>query len=95
FALRVGADDAKYLAPQFAPVFEENDLMNFDNRNGALRLLLQGESSRPFSLATLPLKKGNTETAAMLKNLSRLKYGKNRDDVESELSGRLRHFQNP
>jgi len=88
-ALRVGPEDAKYLLPQYEPVFDENDLVNFDNYWGALRLLIKGETSKPFTLVTLPPKKGNPETAELIKEYSRRKYGRSRALVESELHQRL------
>jgi len=43
-AFRMGPEDAKYLVTEFEPVFDENDLVNFDNYNAALRLLIKGET---------------------------------------------------
>jgi hypothetical protein len=88
-AFRVGPDDAKYLVTQFEPVFDENDLVNFDNYNAALRLLINGETSRPFNIVTFPPSKGNPEVARLIKEYSRTKYGKDRGLVESELHQRL------
>jgi hypothetical protein len=88
-AFRVGPDDAKYLITQYAPVFDETDLVNFDNYNGALRPLIKGETSKPFSLVTLPPKKGNPEVAAAIKEYSRIKYGRSRAEVEAEIYQRL------
>lgn len=88
-AFRVGPEDAKFLITQFAPTFDENDLVNFANFNGALRLLIRGESSRPFNIVTLPPQKGNPEVAELIKNYSRAKYGKPRELVELEIKERL------
>ena len=89
-AFRVGPEDAKFLISEFGPVFEENDLINFDNFNGALRLLINGETSKPFNIVTLPPKEGNSEVASLVKNLSRIKYGRDRNTVEAELYKRLK-----
>jgi len=89
-AFRVGPEDAKYLLTQFEPVFGENDLVNFDNYNAALRLLINGETTKPFNIVTYPPKKGNLEIARLIKELSRAKYGRDRATVESELNTRLR-----
>ncbi|MCX6791189.1 MAG: hypothetical protein NTV62_03310, partial [Candidatus Gribaldobacteria bacterium] len=88
---RVGADDAKYLVTQFGPTFDEKDLVNLDNYNAALRLLIRGETSKPFNILTLSPKKGDAEVAHLVKELSRATYGKNRAAVEIEVSERLRH----
>ena len=88
-AFRVGPDDAKYLITQFEPVFDENDLVNFDNYNAALRLLIKGETSKPFNIVTFPPSKENPEVIRLIKEFSRVKYGRDRTKVEVELSQRL------
>jgi hypothetical protein len=88
-ALRVGPDDAKYLVTQFGPEFDETDLVNFDNFNGAIRLLIRGVISKPFSLVTFPPQKGNSEVAKLVKEYSRLEYARERREVEAELYQRL------
>ncbi len=88
-AFRIGPDDAKYLVTQFEPIFDENDLVNFDNYNAALRLLIKGETSKPFNILTSPPTKGNLEVAKLIKEYSRTKYGRDRALVESELYERL------
>lgn len=88
-AFRVGPDDAKYLITQYAPVFDKIDLVNFDNFNGALRLLIKGETSKPFSIVTFPPKEGDPEIAKLVKEYSRQKYGREREKVEMELYQRL------
>jgi len=86
---RVGPDDAKYLITQFEPVFDEEDLVNFDNYNAAFRLLIRGETSKPFNIVTFPPTKGNPEVGRLIKEYSRVKYGRDRVKVEEELHQRL------
>ena len=50
---RVGADDAQYLAREFAPIFSFADLTNLPRYSMYLRLLIDGEQSKPFSAATI------------------------------------------
>ena len=88
-AFRVGPDDAKYLVTQFEPIFDENDLVNFDNYNAGLRLLIKGETSKLFNIVTFSPSKGNPEVARLIKEYSRVKYGRDRGLVESELYGLL------
>lgn len=52
-SFRLGAHDARYLAPEFAPVFEPVDLLSLPNHHVYLRLMIEGEVSRPFSARTL------------------------------------------
>ena len=52
-SFRVGAQDALLIARELAPVFEPEDLVNLPNYHIYLRLLIDGEPSRPFSARTL------------------------------------------
>ncbi len=52
-SFRVGAEDAKYLAREFYPVFEEADLVNLPNHHIYLKLMINGVISKPFSATTL------------------------------------------
>lgn len=89
-AFRVGTDDAKYLATSFAPSFNEDDLVNFDNYNAALRLLINGQTTKPFNIVTFPPSRGDARTAELIKKYSRVKYGRDRALVEANLYNRLR-----
>lgn len=53
-SFRVGAEDAKYLAREFSPVFNETDLTNLANFHIYLKLMIDGVTSEPFSAITLP-----------------------------------------
>lgn len=86
---RVGPEDAKYLLTQYEPAFNETDLINLDNFNGALRLLIRGETSAPFNIVTIPPAKGNPGIAALIKDNSRLIYGRDRKVIEADLYKRL------
>mgnify|MGYP001068756699 CR=1 FL=1 len=89
-AFRVGPEDADFLINEFSPVFSKNDLVNFDNYNGAIKLLINGESSRPFSVITFPPRKGNPEIVKIIKELSKMKYGQDRKAVEEQVYERLK-----
>jgi hypothetical protein len=51
---RVGAEDAPFLAREFAEVFEEPDLVQLPNHQIYLKLTIDGMPSSPFSAATIP-----------------------------------------
>ena len=87
---RVGAQDAEFLLKQFEPIFDRSDLVNIDNFNAYVKLLINGETSRPFNVKTLPVEAGNVDLAVKLKEYSRLKYGQNRQEIETEIYRRLR-----
>ena len=83
FAL--GAPDAKVLAPEFAPVFEENDLITLDKYNIYVKLMIEGMTSQPFSGVTLPPPDDPTGNARQVAELSREKYGRPAAEVEAKI----------
>lgn len=52
-SFRVGAEDAAYLAKEFQPIFDVQDLTKLPNYNIYLKLMIDGEPSKPFSAQTL------------------------------------------
>jgi DNA helicase HerA-like ATPase len=52
-SFRVGAADAQYIAREFAPTFVFTDLTWLPRYNMYIRLLIEGEQSRPFSARTV------------------------------------------
>ncbi|MDE1988728.1 MAG: TraM recognition domain-containing protein, partial [Patescibacteria group bacterium] len=82
---RVGAEDAEFLEKQFAPVFTAKDLMNIDNRNAYIKMLSNGRPVRPFNIETLAPSAGDKENIAKLKELSYLKFGRDRASIEEEV----------
>ena len=84
-AFRIGAEDGEFLEKQFAPAFKAQDLLNIDNYNCYVKLLIRGQTSPPFSLKTYPPEKGEREVAEVIKEISRVKYGRPREEVEREI----------
>lgn len=82
---RVGSDDAEFLERQMSPVFSAKDIMNIDNFNAYLKMLYKGVPIDPFSLRVPPAPEGNRSKLEDLKQLSYLKYGKERNAVEEEI----------
>jgi len=88
-SFRIGSDDGEYMEKQFAPTFTAPDLLNIDNRNAYLKLLVDGQTSKPFNIKTIAPEKGNPEMAEYIKQLSRSKFARPREEVEEEI--RRRH----
>jgi hypothetical protein len=89
-AHRMGPDDAEYMVKQFAPVFDANDLVNIPNFNAAMRLMIGGLPSQPFTLRdSAPLGSPNLELGLAIKQLSAAKYGHARAKVEADIMSRL------
>lgn len=83
-AYRVGVDDAELMAKQLAPVFNEYDVINVEKYTAYLRLLIENTAARPFSMRTFPPPEGDPNIAEAIRQLSRLKYGRDRALVEAE-----------
>ncbi len=88
-SFRIGTDDAEYMEKQFTPVFGAKDLLNIDNLNAYIKLLIDGQTSKPFNMFIPFPPKGNDDIAKYMKELSRQKYSRPREEVEEEI--RQRH----
>jgi len=89
-AFRVGAEDTEILKRQFEPEFSENDLLNIDNFNAYVKTLINGLTAKPFNIKINPSEEGNADYAAQIKELSRQKYSRDRQEVEADILRRLR-----
>ncbi len=92
---RVGVADASFLQHEYAPTFNEADLLNIERFNVYTKTTVNNEPVPPFSMdLTKDLeyeeKLRNPKVAAMIKQLSRLKYGKDRSLIEAEIFRRAR-----
>jgi hypothetical protein len=87
-AFRIGPDDADILAKEFAPSFGPYDLMNVEKFTCNTKLLVDNEATKPFNMSVYAPKEGSVELAQAIKQLSRLKYGRDRRIVESEIMER-------
>ncbi len=87
---RVGPEDAEFLEKQVEPVFSRNDLVNVDNYKSFAKILINGILSKPFNMQGYPPTKGSPEIAQALKELSRLKYGRDKEMVNREILERIK-----
>jgi len=88
-AFRIGPDDAEIVAKQFAPVFNEYDVINIPKYNAYIKLLIDNENPPAFNLATWPPQAGDLALANRIKELSRFRYGRDRSEVEQEILNRI------
>lgn len=89
-AFRVGPEDAEFLEKQFAPIFTASDIVNVDNYNCFVRFLMNNELTKPFNMKTYPPTHGDQEVANALKELSRLRYGRDAAIVNREIMSRAK-----
>ncbi len=84
---RVGPEDAKVLEIEFAPEFTADDIVNLGFTNIYLKLLIDGEPSRPFSATTLPPFEKNIESyKEQIIEYSREKYCTPIEDIEKQIA---------
>lgn len=83
---RVGADDAAYLENQYKPNFIAQDIMNITNFNAYVKMLSHGVPVEPFNILAPKAPEGNRAQIADLKQLSYLKFGRNRDEIQAEIN---------
>ncbi|HLN18643.1 MAG TPA: TraM recognition domain-containing protein, partial [Patescibacteria group bacterium] len=89
-SFRVGPQDAEFLEKNFEPVFSKQDLVNVDNYNCFVRILVNNVLTKPFNMTTFPPTKGDQELANAFKELSRLKYGRDKNIVTREIMERTK-----
>lgn len=82
---RVGAPDAAALKQEFAPIFEEVDLVNLDNYHIYVKMSIDGVTCPAFSAVTLPRDAKKFENKEKIINFSRQHYSRQREYVESQL----------
>ena len=82
---RVSSEDAEFLEKVHAPVFSARDIANIDNYNAYVKMLVDGQPQKSFSLrAEMPVD-GDASNKDAIKALSREKYGRPREEVEAEI----------
>jgi len=94
-AFRVGVTDANYLAREYTPVFNEEDLLNIERYHAYVKTIVNNEPVPPFSMSLLKDMNKQRETmnpkvAEIIKEMSRLKYGRDVRLVDSEIARRAK-----
>lgn len=94
-SFRVGVTDANFLQHEFAPTFNENDLTNVEKYHAYIKTIVDNEPVPAFSMSLYKDIKAqdarmNPKLAEMVKQLSRLKYGKDKELIEAEINQRAR-----
>ena len=89
-SFKIGADDAEYIAKEYAPVLTEQDVIGIANYKAYMKLYVNGATSRPFSLETIWDTTGSsTKIRDIVKQYSRMKYGRKKEFVDQEISARI------
>lgn len=88
FVARVGPEDTEVLAKIYEPTFSGYDLMNTDAYTWNLKMIHGNAQVKPFTLKAPPTIEGTQERFEGLKQISRLMYGRDREDVAAEIAER-------
>jgi len=89
-SFKIGAEDGEYIAKEYAPVLTEQDVIGIANYKAYIKLNLNGATSRPFSLETIwDTKNANAKIRDVVKQYSRMKYGRKKQFVEQEIAARI------
>ena len=94
-AFRVGVTDANYLQHEFQPTFSEADLINVERFNTYVKTIVRGEPVTPFSMDLTrdmsdEKRLMNPRVSELIRELSRLKYGRDMAVVEAEVAKRAK-----
>lgn len=92
---RVGVTDANFLQHEFAPIFNEQDLVNIEAQTLYVKTQVKGEPIPPFSMnVRMDLEvwkeKQRPEVFRAIKEYSRLTYGRDRTEVEKDIAIRAK-----
>jgi len=89
-SFKVGADDAEYLAKEYAPVLTEQDIIGIPNYKSYMKLNVNMATSRPFTLETIYSEEGKSEKIReIVRQYSRMKYGRKKVFVDQEIQARI------
>jgi hypothetical protein len=94
-SFRVGVTDANFLQHEFAPVFNDNDLANVEKFHVYIKTIVGNEPVPAFSMSLMKdmdaiEARMSVKMADMIKELSRLKYGKDKALIEEEMGTRVK-----
>jgi len=90
---RISPEDAAIVEQNFKPVFTSSDIIKLDNFNSYVKMLVNGQPVKPFNMEShwSMTENGNKEIVEKIKELSYLKYGRPREEVEEEIMAKYRN----
>lgn len=89
-SFKIGAEDAEYLAKEYAPLLNEQDILNISNYKMYMKLNIDNTTSQPFSVNTIWDTEGkNPQTAKLIKEYARMKNARKKEFVEEEITTRI------
>lgn len=89
---KVWAEDAEYFEKEYAPILSAQDILWIANYKTYLKLNINNATSRPFSMDTIWDPSWNEKIASILKEYSRMRYGRKKEFVDAEIEERIGIF---
>lgn len=88
---KVGPEDGEFMAKYYQPTFSDQDLINMDKFKAVMKLSVDNQPTTPFSIIPINpyLENGDPKVAKALVELSRIKYGREREFVAKEIEYRI------
>jgi len=87
---QLSAEEAENIAKEFEPTITANDLVNLDRFNCYVKLRVDAKATKPFSGVTIPWpKEPDKKLADEMREASRKKIARKREEVEKEIQRRL------
>ncbi len=89
---RISPEDAAVVEQNFKPIFTQSDIIKLDNFNSYVKMLVNGQPVKPFNMEShwSMTEGGNKEIVDKIKELSYLKYGRPREEIEEEIMEKYR-----
>lgn len=84
-AFRIGAEDGEYLEKEYFPTFRASDLQSLSAYDIYVKLSIDGKTTDAFSARTLPKPDLISSHRDAIVQLSRMRYGEERDVVEKRV----------
>jgi hypothetical protein len=88
FVARIGPEDIDTLEKLYSPDFSGYDLVNSDKYTWYVKMIVDNSQVKPFTMNLTPAPHGDDELAEAIKQLSRLKFGRDKEIVEAEIMER-------
>ena len=88
---KIGPEDGEFMAKYYAPTFSDQDLVNMDKFKATMKLAVDNQPTTPFSIIPVNpyLENWEEKLAKAFTELSRLKYGRDKEFVSKEIEYRI------
>ena len=88
---KIWPEDGEFMSKYYAPTFSDQDLVNMDKFKSVMKLAVDNQPTTPFSMIPLNpyLETWDANITKAFIELSRLKYGRDKDFVSKEIEYRI------